>query len=53
MIEIIDNKILYDGIEYSILEIEENVLHLINEFGGICILIEDLSLLDELKNINK
>ncbi len=38
MIEIINNNILYEGKMYSILEIEEHVVHLIDTFGnGICV----------------
>lgn len=51
MIEIIENKIFYNGIEYQILLLEEDCVHIINENDGYCILIDNEELKTNLKNI--
>jgi len=37
MITIIDQQIYYNGIAYSISLIEGNIVHLVNDDGGICV----------------
>lgn len=38
----IGDKIFYNGIEYTVLLIEEEVVHLLNNMNGICILKTEL-----------
>lgn len=50
MIEIINNKVFFNGIEFQILLIEEECVHIINEQDGYCIMIDN-ELKTNLKNI--
>lgn len=50
MIEIIDNKVFFNGIEFQILLIEEECVHIINEQNAYCITIDN-NLKTNLKNI--
>lgn len=40
----IGNKIIYNGIEYTIILIEENTIHLENDNVGICVLKNEIEI---------
>jgi hypothetical protein len=41
MIEIINNRLYYEGVEFQVLLLENNCVHIINEYKGLCLLIDN------------